>query len=362
MSAEELLSTFPKYRAWERGELHPTLRQLEKFATKTQTPLGYFFLPEPPDEKLPIPDFRTSSDEGTKHPSPNLLDTIQAMQRRQEWMREFLLEQGADTLTFVASATLGDAPDKTVGKIRATLGLRDDWARRVPTWEDAQRSLCREIENSGVMVVINGIVGNSTRRKLDVDEFRGFALCDEYAPLIFVNNADAKSAQMFTLVHELAHLWLGQGGVSNLDRLGPAENDVEVFCNQVAAEFLVPQNQLRACWTEAQQADEPFQFGARRFKVSPIVVARRALDLELIRREEFFAFYDAYQGDERRKKSKSKGGDFYANQGGRVGRRFAEAVVYAAKEGRLLYRDAYQLTGLYGATFDRYAKHIGSDL
>jgi Zn-dependent peptidase ImmA (M78 family) len=116
---------------------------------------------------------------------------------------------------------------------------------------------------------------------------------------------------------------------------------------------------LNACWVEAARTEEPFQTLARRFKISPLVAARRALDLGLIAKADFFEFYEAYQEDERRKASqRPSGGDFYATQDVRLGRRFANAVVRAAKEGRLLYRDAYHLTGLCGETFDRYAKTL----
>jgi Zn-dependent peptidase ImmA (M78 family) len=203
-------------------------------------------------------------------------------------------------------------------------------------------------------------VGNNNRRKLEPEEFRGFILPDEYAPLIFVNGADGKAAQMFTLAHELGHLWLGRGGVFNLIALQPVEDEVEKFCNRIAAEFLIPAAELRASWTEAAQTEEPFQTLAQRFKVSPVVGARRALDLGLISPSDFSEFYRHYQEDERRQAaSRPSGGDFYATQEARLGRRFGEAVIRAAREGRLLYREAYQLTGLFGQTFDRFAKGLG---
>jgi Zn-dependent peptidase ImmA (M78 family) len=278
------------------------------------------------------------------------------MLRRQDWMREHLIDQGEKPLAFVNSARLTDHPNTVSQKIHDMLGLSADWARRETTWTDALRTLRTVVENSGIMIVFNGIVGNNTHRKLDVSEFRGFVLCDEYAPLIFINNADVKAAQMFTVMHELAHLWLGQGGVFNLRDMQPGDNQVERFCNAAAAEFLVPEKALRECWADAAKADEPFQFLSKYFKVSPLVAARRALDLGYINKTAFFDFYNAYLIDERRKASKAGGGDFYSNLEMRVGQRFAEAVIRAAKEGRLLYRDAFQLTGLKSETFDRYAK------
>lgn len=356
----DLVQQFPKYESWERGEGRPTLRQLETLAKKTLTPLGYFFLSIPPEDKLPIPDFRTLRDEPLRRPSPNLLDTIQVMQRRQEWMHDYLAELGETPLPYVGSITLGSRPEETSRQMREALGMTSDWAAQQRTWSEALQELRQKMEKAGIVVAINGVVGNNGHRKLDPNEFRGFVLSDSLAPLIFVNGADGKAAQMFTLAHEAAHLWLGSGGVVNLEAMQPADNDIERFCNRTAAEFLVPAAELHSAWAQARQAEEPFQFLARRFKVSPLVTARRALDLGLIERDKFFQFYNDYEADERRRSaSRSGGGDFYATQEVRLGRRFGEAVIRAAREGRLLYRDAYQLTGLFGKTFERFAEGLG---
>ena len=198
------------------------------------------------------------------------------------------------------------------------------------------------VEQTGVIAVINGVVGNNTHRKLNVDEFRGFALCDAYAPLIFVNGADAKSAQMFTLAHELAHLWVGDAGegVSAFENISPGGTEVENFCDGAAAEFLLPAQELKTHWNAVKRDPQPFMALARRFKVSPIVVGRRAMDMRLVDRESFFAFYHEYVNRERKQTSNAGGGDFYQNQNARVGRIFAKQVIRAAKEGRLNFREA----------------------
>ncbi len=360
-SVEGLARQFPKLGKWESGEAQPTLKQLEALAKKTWTPLGYFFLPEPPQEKLPIPDFRTVSDKPFGSASPSLIDTLHTMQRRQTWMCDYLVDCGHDPLPFIASATLRESPAAVAQQIRQVIGTGDGWASNHGTWSDALRHLREAIEAAGIMVAINGVVGNDTHRKLDTEEFRGFVLMDSYAPLIFVNGSDAKSAQMFTLAHELAHLWVGESALFNLPNMEPSEFAVEQFCNKVAAEFLVPAREFKTYWPHAMQDVEPFQTIARHFKVSPIVAARRAQDLGLIQRAEFLTFFRAYQDDERRKAARvTGGGDFYQNQNVRLGKRFARAVALAAKEGRLLYRDAYRLTDLHGATFDKYAKALGA--
>jgi Zn-dependent peptidase ImmA (M78 family)/transcriptional regulator with XRE-family HTH domain len=359
----DLAARFRQLPAWERGEKQPTLKQLEGFAKATHTPIGYFFLPEPPEERLPIRDFRTVT-QGPLRPSADLLDTIYTMQRRQDWLREDRLECETEPLPFVGSARLSDDPSAVGQEMRRMTGLGDGWASVVSTWQEAVSELRRHIEELGIMAVINGVVGNNTHRKLSVGEFRGFALTDPYAPVIFVNGADAKAAQMFTLAHELAHVWLGQEGegVSGFEGLFPGDARVEQFCDHAAAEFLVPAQELKVHWREVKEALDPFEQLARQFKVSPIVVGRRAMDLRLINRKTFFDFYESYTTLERQRSERAGGGDFYNNQNTRVGKAFATSVIRAAMEGRLSFKEAYDLTGLRGGAFQEYARRLGMDL
>lgn len=362
---EELIGRFPKLAVWERGELSPTFSQLEAFAKATRVPFGFLFLPEPPDLPMPIPDFRTLSNRQAGAVSPDLLDTIYAMQRRQAWLREERLDCHAEPLAFVGSARLADDAEAVGREMRRLLGLGDGWASRVRTWQEAVSALRAAIEQLGVIAVINGIVGNDTHRRLNVEEFRGFALSDDLAPLIFVNGADAKSAQMFTQAHELAHVWLGAEGVglSGFPGIFPDGGHVEAFCDRAAAEFLVPAAELRALWPRAKHDASPFEVLASKFKVSPIVTGRRAMDLGLTDRTAFFDFYDAYVQREGKQKAQGiSGGSFYNNQNVRVGPLFAIQVMRAAKEGRIGFKEAYDLTGLNGGTFQEYARRLGVDL
>jgi len=360
-----LAARFPKLPEWERGEVQPTFKQLEDFANATHVPFGYLFLPEPPQIPMPIPDFRTLQNQQLHAVSPDLLDTIYAMQRRQAWLRESRLECEAPPLAFAGNARLTDDPAAIGREMRRLLGLGNGWAATVRTWQEAVSALRNAIEAVGVMAVINGVVGNNTRRVLDVEEFRGFALCDEYASLIFVNGADAKSAQMFTLAHELAHLWLGAegSGLSGFPGIFPDGGAVETFCDRAAAEFLVPEAELFASWPDVRREETPFELLARRFKVSPIVIGRRAMDLRLVDRQFFFDFYEVYVRQERKQKQAAEGGgDFYNNQNTRVGGLFAAQVIRAAKEGRIGFKQAYELTGLNGGAFQKYARRLGMEL
>ena len=352
--------TADRVKQWEKTGML-TFAQVKKLAHATHTPEGFLYLNEPPDDRLPIPDFRTVGDGRVRRPSPDLLDTIYMMQRRQTWMRDFLIEEAEPQLEFIGSASLNSNPQKVASEMRTTLGVAGGWASEESTWTDALMHLRQKIESAGILIVINGVVGNNNYRKLDPDEFRGFVLSDAYAPLVFINGADFKAAQMFTIAHEVAHLWIDRDGVSNFEAMQPPPIRVEQWCNQVAAEFLVPATELLEFWDHAKQSNDPYQIVAASFKVSTIVAARRVLDLRIISKRQFFQFYDSYQKDERRKKEakKNKGGDFWNTQNVRVGQRFGSAVVRAAKEGRLLYREAYQLTGLSGRTFDRFAENLG---
>jgi len=356
-----LVRRVPGFAKWMAGKGLPTMRQLEELAKATLTPLGYFFLPKPPDEILPIPFFRTTGEEVSGKTSLNLLETVQVMQRRQAWMREFLIEQGQPALPFVGATGKQDEPAKVALDIRKALRMEEGWARKLPNWTAALDFFRNAVEEAGILVSMSGIVGNHTRRKLNPREFRGFVLIDDYAPLVFLNSVDWKSAQMFTLAHEVAHVWHAQSAAFDLRDLQPASDRVEQACNRIAAEFLVPEGEMRQNWPAFRRSDEPFQAVAAHFKVSAIVGARRALDLDLISRDQFFEFLKAYEVDERRHAAKkpSSGGNFFNNQNARLGRRFANAVVRAAHEGRLLYRDAYDLTGLHGATFEKFSGRLG---
>ena len=235
LDALALSARFPKLAAWENREAQPTLRQLENYARATHAPIGYFFLSEPSVEPVPIPDFRTVANRAIARPSPNLLDTLYACQERQAWYRDFALVNGEPPLPFVGALTRNVAPVEAAAAIRQTLGFDVDAGPDCRTWAEALRLFIEQAERIGVMVMVNGVVLNNNYRHLDPQEFRGFALADDRAPLVFINGADSKAAQLFTLAHELAHVWLGQSALSDAGAAETSDNAVEAWCNQVAA-------------------------------------------------------------------------------------------------------------------------------
>ena len=364
-STDELakVQDLQKIKEWLSGDLKPTLRQLEKFSTATSTPFGYLLLPSPPKEQLSIPHFRTLTNDTPTKPSPDLIETVRTVERRQDWIREYLIDIGTEPLEFVNSALQTDSPKYTASKIKEGLGITNNWATGHSNWESAQTELRKKIEAAGIFVSINGIVGSNVHRKLNPEEFRGFVLVDDYAPFIFVNNADSKGAQMFTLAHELAHVWLGSSAAFDLRYLRPAKNNIEILCNKIAAELLVPEQEIKRNWDKFTNAPDPYKEASRYFKVSRIVVARRALDTNRIDQKTFNKFYSEYEKQEQDKQDndKSNGGDFYKTTNLRIGKKFAGNVIRAVEEGKILYREAYRLTGLKSESFNKMKEHLYSE-
>ncbi len=350
---------FLRFPAWERGEEFPTLKQLEKFAKATYTPIGYFFLPEPPVETVPIPDFRTVDNQSVGHPSPDLLDTIYVCQQRQEWFRDYARSIGEQPLPFVGSVSLQSHVAQTAATMRKALGFDVDERRQMPTWTDALRHFIGQADDLGILIMCNGVVHNNNHRHLDPEEFRGFAMTDELAPLVFINGADTKSAQMFTLAHELAHVWLGQSAVSDAQPAFVPDQAVERWCNQVAAELLVPIDLMNQQYNKAAGLPDEVGRLVRRFKVSTLVVLRRIHDAGGLTREEF---WDAYNAEVERLRAipRGTGGNFYLTQAARASKRFAAALVTSTLEGHTLYHDAFRMLGFSKqSTFKELGRSLG---
>lgn len=355
-----LAGRFPNLAEWEDGELQPTLRQLEDFARRVHVAVGYLFLPAPPDEPLPIPDFRTLADREVTRLSPNLLDTIYLCQQRQDWFRDHARVHALPALDFVGSATLQDAPGRVAEAIRQRFALSIAERQQLPTWTDALRQLIAKAEDAGVLVMASGVVGSNSHRKLAVEEFRGFALADELAPLVFINGADSKAAQMFTLAHELAHLWLGESGISDPEAGQLAEPGVERWCNAVAAEFLMPLILLQQDYQGGVPITDEIQRLARTYKVSTLVALRRLFDAGFIDQATLWQSYREELARIRKLDRGGSGGDFYRTLGARTGKRFARAVLSSTLEGQTLFQDAFRMLGVRKtSTFYEAARELG---
>lgn len=353
----------PKLDGWISGQRQPTLKQLESFARATHTPFGLLFLPEPPNEPVPIPDMRTVGNAAVPRPSADLLDTIYICQSRQEWYREYTYDHGHPFMDFVGSATTGTTPVGAARTIRAKLDFGLTERGMFTNSDDALRQLIDRIEDIGVLVMVNGIVGGDTSRVLNPDEFRGFALSDSVAPLIFVNGSDTKAAQIFTLIHELAHIWLGGSALSDaamVSREGIAE---ELWCNQVAAEVLVPLAALRGDYKGELTPQELTRL-ATRYRVSTLVILKRLFDAHFLGWDEYRARYEKEREAviewAMRRRGEKPGGNYYYTQPLRLSRQFARAVIASTHQGDTSFREASQLLGTKKhETFARLADEIG---
>jgi Zn-dependent peptidase ImmA (M78 family) len=357
----DLAARFNRLMEWQTGQTQPTLGQLEDFAAATRTPVGYFFLSAPPVEPLPIPDFRTVGSLQVSRPSPDLLDTLYLCQQRQDWYRSNALVLRDDPVAFVGTATTKSDHVATATAIRTAIGFDLSARAQAPTFVDALRMMTRAADDAGVLVMTSGIVGVNTHRPLDTKEFRGFALSDDYAPLVFINGTDTKSGQMFTLAHELAHLWLGQSALTdstaatvaqegNASPTSSAVSSVERWCNAVAAEVLVPLESFRQVYRPKAELRAEKQRLSNHYKVSTLVVLRRMFDAGGLSREAFWTVYQAEAEHLRKvmaeKKAKAKqGGDPYATGRVRVSPRFARAVLSATWEGRSTFTEAFRMLG-----------------
>lgn len=327
--------------AWESGQKRPSFNQAINYANHTHIPFGFLFLSAPPEEPLPLPDLRTVNGNQNPEYSLNLRDTIRWALERQDWYREYLLLQGILKCEASARFSFKDNIETIVSDIRNALGIGLHPQRG--NFGDYYSYLIQRIEAVGVLVMRNSIVNNNTSRPLSVDEFRGFAISDALAPLIFINTADCPEARLFTLAHELAHIWIGQSGVSDG---GPGTHrNEEKVCNQVAAELLVPKDEFLKVWLDLEDWRDNLPVTTSHFHVSEWVIARRALTLGFIESAQYGAFITKKTQDY---KNRAKDGKPTYNrlQTGRVSKVFAKAIASETLSGRMLFRDASRLIGI----------------
>lgn len=344
-----------RLREWESGKRKLTFNQAMRFAEKAHVPFGYLFLAKPPEEVLPIPDLRTLEGQGVQRPSAELLDLVKLMMQRQEWYREYLQQHFAEANPYVGRASYSDSVESIVEDIRACLGVEPHPTRG--KWDDYYRDLVQRIESLGILVMRQGNLGHHSR-PLNVDEFRGFAIVDEYAPIIFVNHSDALGARLFTLIHELCHIWIGQSGIS--DGNTNTHRQEEVLCNAVAAEFLVPAQEFRALWQHDSESWEdnlpPLE---AHFHVSTWALARRALTLNFISQQEYGRYI--FEQKMRHEQRKGSGGPtYYQTKKAQISRQFSQAVVGEALSGQLLLREAGELLGgIKPGKIETFARELG---
>ena len=351
---------------WQTGEKTPTFNQVEEISKKTNVPFGYFFLDKPPVEECPIVEYRTVNSLTIPEPSRNLIDTLDLMTDIQNWMTEYVVENGQEELNYVGSAVNISDNIRIAQNIRKTLGIDKEWYACGGNAGDSFRYLKSRLDEVGIIVMMSGIVGNNTRRKLNVDEFRAFTLVNKLAPLIFINTCDTDAGKLFSLLHELAHVWIGVNSFYN-DSIsnGDTDNANEIICNAVAAEILVPNDVFLTKWDGINgSSSEKIEALSKVFRCSQYVIARRVLDNNKITKKNYAEIIVVLteqfrKWKEQQKANKTPGGDFYRTLGSKLDHRFVYALASSAKEGRTLYTEVYRLTNTNRKTFGKLLADIG---
>lgn len=353
---------------WESGTLKPSIPQLRKASRVYRIPLATFYLPHPPKGFSPLRDYRRLPSDVPREYSPNLVFMVRQTWERQQWVKQYLQDQGYPRVQLPGSGPPRQDTAKLAQGIRTSLQM--DWSKlgKCAKRGDALRLWVESVENLGVFVFRSG---NAQHEKIDVEEARGFVLTDDYAPFIFLNAQDAKVAQVFTLAHELAHLCIGEPGVSNLATRGsvpPGAAKIEVFCNAVASEVVLPQEDFRSFWN-AVDASEPLkeriERASREFKVSKEVVARRLLDLTYLSQAQYVDLVDLfraewkqYQAKERQRlREDEQTPSPYRMRLVANGMQFSRLVLEAYQSGRVSGRDVSSLLGIRLDEIGRYASY-----
>lgn len=344
-SMNDIELKFSKINEWISGDSAPTMKQIESLANFLKIPFGYMFLATPPKTNVMKVEFR-SIDNKLPEVSKNLKDTLLQMARNQSWMSELRQELGWDKLDIIKNFDIkvnDRANIVEVAKLaKKLLGLEEEWYLNHATNEKAYNYLREKLENAGILVMQNGVVGFDTHRKLELNEFRAFMLYDDYAPLIFVNGTDSTAGKIFSLMHEFVHILYQQDDIiSESSQVEIKANERKI--NQIASEILIPQEVIKAKWIELEKKEELARIDtiSKMLKVSSYAVAVKLSDMRMIA-DNIVAVIASRSQKIRRSTS---GGDFYKNYYAKMSSNFLKSVVSQTESGNLSYTYAFKLLG-----------------
>lgn len=360
MTVDDVAARFNKpgavVAAWESGEAGPTYAQLERLAYEIyKRPLAIFFLPEPPDEPKPRTEFRSLPDADLSTLQRHTVLLIRKGHAFQTALDE--LYQGRNPvdrpLTRELHLSAAQPMSPQAQRVRELLGVSLDQVREAATDDDALKLWRRAIEARGVFVF---------KDSFKQGEISGFCLRHEEFPIILINNTTTKTRQVFSLLHELAHLLFNRSGISRfddagIDELPPQDRAVERFCNSIAAEILVPALDFAVTVREARldptkATDDEFAAVARRYHVSRSVILRRFLDQGRVT-EEFYLEKDR-EWAAQRVRGGPGGGDYYNTQGAYLSERFLRDVVAGYSRRMLSKSEAADMIGVKPKNFDAF--------
>ena len=339
IAASKIAVSIEKLQEWEKGDSYPTIRQAQTLAKAYKRPFALFFLPDIPSDFQPLQDFRKK---GAKELSTSSIFIIREIQQKQAWISETNEENGEDKVSIVGRYSINDSPVLVAKDMLETLSINPlSYTTNNPILEWIDK-----VESKGVFISRTSFI--HSRLKLDSTELQGFAIADEYAPFVFINSDDWNAPQLFTLVHELAHIWIAETGISN--DVEPTiknvrdYNPIELFCNEVAANALMPSDYVLNLESHVfDNSSEVFKM-AKNIGVSSFALLVRALNLKVItlnnyNRLKAQADQDykdfLFREEEKKKKAKEKKGgpNYFLLQLNRNSRLFTQTVLDAFRGG-----------------------------
>jgi len=277
IAASKVAVSIEKFKDWEAGNDYPTIRQAQTLAKAYRRPFALFFLPDVPTDFQPLQDFRKT---GSNELSTSSIFIIREIQQKQAWISEVNKDNNENRVPFIGKFTIKDNPVLVANDILHTLNinpLKYKSNNPIIEWID-------KAESNGIFISRTSFI--HSRLKLDSNEIQGFAIADNFAPFVFINSDDWNAPQLFTLVHELSHLWIAETGISN--DIEPSikntddYNPIELFCNEVAANALMPKEFIDNLDNKSfDNAKEVFKI-SKTIGVSSFALLVRAFNLNII--------------------------------------------------------------------------------
>lgn len=354
LTIDSLEDIYPKALTWIHNESLPTLNQLQDFAKKLHVPFGFLFLDKPPEESIPITFFRSNGDV-VKNPPLVVKDLVSELKKKQDWLVDYLTEQNAEELNFVGS--LRDFPninrEDAANTIRQALNIDPSWFANTNK-SGVFRYWIDKIESHRIFIISSGFHKHN-KRPIDVDVCKGFTLINNLCPFIYINTNNLGGGRIFTLIHELIHVFVGSSIGISYEPIKPSSYPLEKFCDEVASQILVPNHLFEPSWNFKISIKENIHNLASKFLVSKLVILKKAFDNNIIDKTQFWDLYNLYTKPY--DGVKKSGGDYWNSKPYEVSRKFYTYVYGALKQGKILPTDAYRLTNMKGNTFNTFRKN-----
>ena len=299
------LTAQEKLLSYENGKVQPSRAMLLKMAKVYRRPLLIFYLDAPPKVGNRGQDFRTLPDSVKDEYSGYVDALIRDVQARQSMIKEAMIDEDENiSLDFVGRCNLDQSVEEVALFLKEVLGVNISEYRKKPNHPEAFKFLRKKAEEAGFFVLLKGNLG-SHHTNIGLDVFRGFALSDDIAPFVVINDRDAKSAWAFTLLHEIVHILLGQTGVSGFY----AEKKIEKFCNDVASEFLISSDEMDTVSVSGLSEEDAIQSIsdiAFSKKISSSHLAYRLYRKQDVNKKQWEYFRDFYRDQWKAKREKEK--------------------------------------------------------